>query len=143
MLRPLRIEFTGALYHILSRGNERRNIFFGDDDYKESDVELPQLNRIIKDKDPAKLLKSAAKVINFNLTKLSQSDRILKKDIQDRDVLLYFLRGTGLYTNKQIGELFGLTYSAVSRRANIVKSEISKQSEMRQKYSLIKSMIKV
>ncbi len=143
MARPLRIEFKGALYHILSRGNERRDIFFGDDDYKESDVELPQLNRIIKDKDPAKLLKSAAKVINFNLTKPSQSDRILKKDIQDRDVLLYFLRGTGLYTNKQIGELFGLTYSAVSRRANIVKSEISKQSEIRQKYSLIKSMIKV
>ena len=34
MARPLRIEFKGALYHILSRGNERRNIFFGDDDYK-------------------------------------------------------------------------------------------------------------
>ena len=133
--------------------NLRHGIVFGTKRYlnkitkkhlkKESDLELPQLNRIIKDKDPAKLLKSAAKVINFNLTKLSQSDRILKKDIQDRDVLLYFLRGTGLYTNKQIGELFGLTYSAVSRRANIVKSEIFKQSEMRQKYSLIKSMIKV
>jgi len=133
--------------------NLRHGIVFGTKRYlnkitakhlkKESDVELPQLNRIIKDKDPAKLLKSAAKVINFNLSKLSQSDRILKKDIQDRDVLLYFLRGTGLYTNKQIGELFGLTYSAVSRRANIVKSEISKHSEMRQKYSLIKSMIKV
>jgi hypothetical protein len=83
-------------------------------------------------------LKSAAKVINFNLTKLSQSDRILKKDIQDRDILLYFLRGAGLYTNKQIGELFDLTYSAVSRRANMVKLEISKKSEMRQKYSLIR-----
>jgi hypothetical protein len=58
MARPLRIEFMGALYHILSRGNERRNIFFGDDDYKESDVEPPQLNRIMKDKEPAKLLKS-------------------------------------------------------------------------------------
>ncbi len=133
--------------------NLRHGIVFGTKRYlnkitekylkKEFDVELPQLNRIIKDKDPAKLLKSAAKAINFNLTKLSQSDRIFKKDIQDRDVLLYFLRGTGLYTNKQIGELFGLTYSAVSRRANIVKSEISKQSEMGQKYSLIKSMIKV
>ncbi len=89
MARALRIEFKGALYHLFSRGNERRDIFFGDDDYKESDVELPQLNRIIKDKDPAEVLKSAAKVINFNLTKLSQSDRILKKDIQDRDVLLY------------------------------------------------------
>jgi REP element-mobilizing transposase RayT len=133
--------------------NLRHGIVFGTKRYlnkitkkhlkKESDVDLPQLNRILKDKDPTKLLKSAAKVINFNLTKLSRSDRILKKDIQDRDVLLYFLRGTGLYTNKQIGELFGLTYSAVSRRANIVKSEIFKQSEMRQKYSLIKSMIKV
>lgn len=110
---------------------------------KESDEELPQLNRIIKDKDPAKILKSAAKAINFDLTKLRQPDRILEKDIQDRDVLLYFLRGTNLYTNKQIGELFGLTYSAVIRRTSIVKSKISKQPKMRRKYSLIKSMIKV
>ena len=32
MARPLRIEFKGALYHILSRGNERRDIFSDDDD---------------------------------------------------------------------------------------------------------------
>ena len=38
---------------------------------KESDLELSQLTRIIKDKDPAKVLKRAGKVINFNLTKLS------------------------------------------------------------------------
>ena len=133
--------------------NLRHGIVFGTRRYldkitekylkKESDEELPQLNWIIKDKDPAKILKSAAKAINFDLEKLKQSDRIFQKDIQDRDVLLYFLRGTGLYTNKQIGQLFGLTYSAVSRRASIVKSEIWKQSEMRRKYSLIKSIIKV
>ncbi len=28
MGRPLRIEYAGALYHITSRGNERRKIFF-------------------------------------------------------------------------------------------------------------------
>jgi REP element-mobilizing transposase RayT len=27
MARPLRIEFPGALYHLMSRGNERRAIF--------------------------------------------------------------------------------------------------------------------
>jgi len=32
MARPLRIEFTGALYHVTSRGNERHDIFFTDDD---------------------------------------------------------------------------------------------------------------
>jgi REP element-mobilizing transposase RayT len=34
MARPLRIEFAGALYHITSRGNERRNIFRSDRDRK-------------------------------------------------------------------------------------------------------------
>jgi len=32
MARPLRIEFAGALYHVTSRGNERGEIFFTDDD---------------------------------------------------------------------------------------------------------------
>jgi putative transposase len=32
MARPLRIEFAGALYHVTARGNERRSIFFSDDD---------------------------------------------------------------------------------------------------------------
>lgn len=32
MARPLRIEFPGATYHITNRGNERRDIFFSDED---------------------------------------------------------------------------------------------------------------
>ena len=32
MSRPWRIEYEGALYHLLSRGNERRDIFMNDKD---------------------------------------------------------------------------------------------------------------
>jgi len=32
MGRPIRIEYPGALYHITSRGNEKRNIFLDDED---------------------------------------------------------------------------------------------------------------
>lgn len=32
MARPLRIEFPGALYHVTSRGNEKKNIFKNDSD---------------------------------------------------------------------------------------------------------------
>ncbi|HEY0371088.1 MAG TPA: transposase [Thermoanaerobaculia bacterium] len=32
MARSLRIEFAGATYHVTSRGNEQRNIFYGDAD---------------------------------------------------------------------------------------------------------------
>jgi len=34
MARPLRIEFPGAVYHVTSRGNERRSIFRSDTDRK-------------------------------------------------------------------------------------------------------------
>ncbi|HHN66033.1 MAG TPA: addiction module toxin RelE [Nitrospirae bacterium] len=34
MARPLRIEFEGAVYHITSRGNERKDIFQDDEDRK-------------------------------------------------------------------------------------------------------------
>ena len=33
MARPLRIEYEGALYHVTSRGNERKSIFFSKSDY--------------------------------------------------------------------------------------------------------------
>jgi REP element-mobilizing transposase RayT len=32
MARPLRIEFPGAVYHVIARGLEKRNIFAGDED---------------------------------------------------------------------------------------------------------------
>jgi REP-associated tyrosine transposase len=34
MARPLRIEYDGALYHVTSRGNERKPIFRDDTDRK-------------------------------------------------------------------------------------------------------------
>jgi len=35
MVRPLRIEFTGALYHVTARGNQRTTIFLDDEDRRE------------------------------------------------------------------------------------------------------------
>ena len=34
MARPLRIEFPNAIYHVMARGNGRRAIFHGEDDYQ-------------------------------------------------------------------------------------------------------------
>jgi hypothetical protein len=77
---------------------------------KEPDAELPQLNRIIKDKDPSDLIKKAVKILNCNIYKFQQSLRILKENMQERKILLYFLWETGLYTNRQIGNLFGVRH---------------------------------
>ena len=34
MARPLRIEFPGAIYHVMSRGNARQTVFRDDSDYQ-------------------------------------------------------------------------------------------------------------
>jgi putative transposase len=34
MARPLRIQFPGAIYHVITRGNGRQLLFHGDDDYQ-------------------------------------------------------------------------------------------------------------
>jgi putative transposase len=51
MARSLRINYKGALYHITSRGNERRNIFKTEKDY----------NKFIK------ILKDSLKIYNVIL----------------------------------------------------------------------------
>ncbi len=45
MARVWRIEYDGALYHVLSRGNERKDIFRGDEDrtlFLETVGEMPE-----------------------------------------------------------------------------------------------------
>jgi hypothetical protein len=32
MARPMRIDFTGAVYHLMARGNERKAVFRDDED---------------------------------------------------------------------------------------------------------------
>jgi putative transposase len=32
MARPLRLEYAGALYHVTARGNERKELFYSEED---------------------------------------------------------------------------------------------------------------
>lgn len=94
MARQWRIEFEGALYHILSRGNQQQDIFLEDE-----------------------------------------------KD--NRDLLIYFLWEIGMYTNREIGKLLGLTYSSISRRVSITKGRLNNKRQLNKNYQNHKSLIKV
>ncbi|TVL99385.1 MAG: hypothetical protein CV087_18360 [Candidatus Brocadia sp. WS118] len=57
-----------------------------------------------------------------------QSARICDSDKHNRDLLIHLLWSTGWYNNQEIGNLFGLGYSSISRRVTIMKSQISKDA---------------
>ena len=72
-----------------------------------------------------------------------KSSRISESAKIDRDLLIYIARELGVVTNQQIGDKFGLTNSAVSRRARILKEKLKKDRDLNTKLVKIKSLIKI
>ena len=56
--------------------------------------------------------------------------------------MLYWLWQQGKYTNLQIGELFGLTYSSVSRRVTIIREKMALEKNFQSQVVSFKSQIK-
>lgn len=103
MARAWRIEYEGAIYHVLSRGNEQH-----------CDLDLCR-----------------------------RSARISNSVKTDRDLLIYIAWKSGVATNQQIGDLFGLTYSAVSQRARVTRAKLKKDKELAGKYRHLTSRMKI
>ena len=106
-------------------------------------AELPSQKQVIKDVDIEKVIFKAVGLLKCDMNLFRESRRISKSAKADRDLLIYIAYQLGVTTNKEIGEIFGLSYSAVSRRVRIVKELLNKDQELERKYRQIKSLIKI
>ena len=102
-----------------------------------------QKRQVLRDTTPKTILEKAAKILKCNTNDFLQSPRICHSDKLNRDLLIYILWNTGWYNNKEIGNLFGLGYSSISRRVTIMKSMILKDGEIHKQLEEIKSLFKV
>ncbi len=103
---------------------------------------IPQQRSILKSTDPVKFLKKASKVLQCDLERMKNSARVSDSDKLNRDILLYWLWQDGKYTNLQIGDLFGLTHSSVSRRVAIIRKKMALEQNFERQIKAIKSQIK-
>lgn len=86
--------------------------------------DMPQKAELLKAGDPREIIAEAAKVIGCDTNEFRNRSRIGKEDKEKRDLLLYFLWETGHYKGSEIGEVFGLRYSSVSRRGHMVRARL-------------------
>ncbi|MDR4503822.1 MAG: transposase [Candidatus Scalindua sp.] len=131
----------------------RHGLFFGSQEFidriksqylsENPDVEIPQKRQVLRDNNPEKILKIAAKVLKCDTGDFLRSSRISDSDKLNRDLLIYLLWSTGWYNNQEIGNLFGLGYSSISRRVAIMKSKITKDGKLNKRVTEIRSLIKV
>jgi REP element-mobilizing transposase RayT len=105
--------------------------------------EIPHQKKVARDLDPAVLLEKAARVLGADLERFKNSGKVSGRDVLDRDLLLYLIWQQGHQTNQQIGDLFGLTYSAVSRRISMFKNLMLRDDQVKKKLDQIKSIIKI
>ena len=106
-------------------------------------AELPSQKQVIKDVDIEKVIFKAVGLLKCDMNLFREARRISKSTKADRDLLIYIAWQIGVTTNQEIGEKFGLSYSAVSQRVRIVKELLNKDEELERKYRQIKSLIKI
>ena len=106
-------------------------------------AELPSQKRMVKDVNIEAVLSKAASILKFDMNRCRESVRIPKQAKSDRDLLIYICWQLGVATNQQIGEKFGLTYSAVSQRVSVVKKKLNNDRDLAKKHRKIKSIIKI
>jgi lipoate synthase len=78
-----------------------------------------------------------------DLVPVKQAKKHLDEDKEYRDLLVFLLWKRGAYTNAEIGEAFGVTYTAVSHIEKKVKSHMKANRKCRKKYECINSQIKM
>jgi len=109
------------------------------------DEELPQLNRMLKSYSPGILIEQATQLLDCNIEDFRHAGRLTGADLNKRDALIILLWETGRYSNREIGELLGLTHSSVSKRLTRAKGLVkSKENHpVKTNYDKIKTIIKV
>jgi REP element-mobilizing transposase RayT len=105
--------------------------------------EIPQQRLLIKDLDLGKILTKAASFLGCDVEDFKKTARVSASRVLDRDLLLYAVWQLGVRTNSQIGEIFGLTGSAVSRRVGVLKSNAQNDKSVRKKMTELKSIIDI
>jgi putative transposase len=110
---------------------------------KKPHKEIPQQRDLAKGIDPVVKLMEAAKILDCDLDHFRQVSRITKSERDDRNLLVFTVWKTGILTNDEIGNLFGMTYSSVSHIVKTVKLRIDKDRDLKKKYSKIYSLFKI
>lgn len=133
--------------------NVKHGLVYGSEDFledlkerflsKEKDVELPQHNRMFRDIDPHQILQRASDVLHIDLETVCRSRRVLQKDKDNRDFLIYLLWECGRFSNQQIASFLEISYSNISKRITQIRTRFDKDKKLREKYQALSTQIKV
>ncbi len=105
--------------------------------------DIPQQMHMVKDLDLEQIVGRAIHLLGWNGSDFKKAARVSPDRVLDRDLLLYLIWQLGVRTNSQIGEIFGLTGSAISRRARVFKTSLEQDQSLQKRMADLKSKIEI
>ena len=69
--------------------------------------------------------------------------KVSGEDKNKRDLLMNLVWETGFYKNEEIGEIFGVSYSSVSKSVMEIRQRISESEEMKRAFENYNSLFKM
>ncbi len=110
---------------------------------KKTEVSLPQQRQVARNFDPMGYLLRGEKIFKCDIENFVRTKRLSGSEKEIRDLLIYGIWRTGQLKNEQIGQLFGLSYSAVSHAVRSAKSRLSTHRQLRTKFDQLNSLFKL
>jgi putative transposase len=129
----------GLFFGTLEFVNKMKRAHLPDTPHKEQ----PQQRDIFRSADPHVIIKKAAAILDCDPEEFITSGRMYGTAKTNRDLLMYLIWEYGVYTNEEIGNLFHVTYSSVSRNVSSFKVKLSDDKILKRLYNKIKSRIKM
>lgn len=107
------------------------------------DSAVPQQNQLAATINFESYLLKAGHTLECDVKGFVQAGRLSGTEKDKRDILLYSIWRVGHLDNEQIGDLFGISYSAVSHTVKSVKLKLKMDQKLRAKFHQINSLFKL
>jgi hypothetical protein len=89
------------------------------------------------------ILAKTAQFLGCDLDGFKKAARVSSRRVLDRDLLLYAVWQLGVRTNSELGAIFGMTGSAVSKRMAMLKCKAADNELIRERLTVIKAIIEI
>ncbi|MGD9349971.1 MAG: transposase [Desulfobacterales bacterium] len=104
---------------------------------------VTQQVEVAKHHNPIYIVRKAEKILRCNVKDFLKAARVSGAEKETRDSMIYLIWKTGILTNDQIGQLFGLSYSAVSHAVKSLKARMSENQELTARLDSLYSQFKL
>ena len=104
------------------------------------DTAMPQQRQLAATIDLDSFIAEAENKLKCDVKGFVQAGRLSGPDKYKRDFLVYYICRTGQLSNKQIGNLFGISYSAVSHIVRAFNAKLKKDQRQQIKFNQFNSL---